>query len=1593
MYKLYPLFLFLFLHFCTIAQDASIQFINNSPTLGTNEGPIVDVYINGVVPDGMGSVGFREASSFIEMSPGNDINFQIRLSPSELSDPVLASFVANEVLPDANYTLMLAGVNLPIPQLPDLALFFYSNAETDSPNNETLRVNAIHGGIILPPVSIGLKNENAIFNVSYGNATPYTTLDADELFLFADVQNLGFPLSYVADFRELGGKSATIFISGAAINDPEWGLWVATSEGEIFELPLTLLANVQFVNSVAAGAVDIYIGDELWIDDIGFREATSYRFLPSENILTIGIAPGGSQSVADVYATYDFGFETDQDYMLVLSGTQTNPDFPLDLIINRSDRMFASSQDDFEVNFFHGIKDSSTFLVSGKQTGLLIDSLSYHGFSEFIAVESALTYFDIRLKEDSSLLYTYIMPDDLYLTGVAVSIILSEFPDGSVSAFAVRADGSVVILERLAYNMVQIINNIPGSSLTLFDNEDLLVQSFEYLEATEFIPIPSRINWKLSLGTDGTTDYQDAFIDFDFELNDSREIVFVLSGILNSDDLPLGLYLLERPSVSSTPVDSVAIDIFQGIHGSETVSIRLLGDNELLDVLTYHEFSESNNFESDLIYFDVESGPSRFIFEANLSNYEDDELVLLFSGDLSVSESLRLYGIDRSGMVFELPETSIARFQLIHNLPGVPVDIYFNDSLLVANFQPVSATTYLNIEEGFYRIGIAPPGSLSVNDTIKGFDFDAIGREEYTILVSALPESADELFDVFIHEGSRSTTANANQLECLFHNGSIWIDPITWSDLYSEDQFTNLTFGAFSEYLSLDEQYYVWSLFNESSMASPVYFEADLRGQGGKTCVVLLTENLEQLDDLVIRVVLSDGALFDLNQVNISKVQFVSNLISDDVDILLNDFPIVTDFSALEATSFIYTVAGKDVDITIRQINQSELLYDSSMSFPKDSLSIIFLGQKSVDEPEIVMSILQNARDRTESSDPEEVDVSYHNGVLGSTGISFLTTDGESITEEITAGNFSNYLSVVADADLREVWMVEDVVKVETFFQDLREYRGASMVIWTRQEDGLSAYGALADGTVFNLPAVRSAKIQVLHNAPQDSFDVYLYDKLFIENIAFRTGTSFLEVPAGFNYDLSIRRHTDEVTLLRTDLALEDEGQYIVIANGIPGNIIAPLEVKVIPNARLGSTNEDFFDMSIFHGAPDTDALTFDTRNFVTLAESVVYYEHRDYVELLPQRYIIDLKDDLSGNVISSYEAFFNEYGNSAGLLFASGVADDAAAEFGLFLLLGDGEVVALPIVSLSRVQFINNALSESVDDRRIDLYYGGEKLLEALSFRSATGFLELPAFADFEIGIAPAFSESEDEVFYSILPAFENAQNYIIIATGVIDSDDPSNTFSMEILSSARRQALLQGELDLILHHGSPDIRGIDVLDQSATLLIRDIRFREYSNYLSLNPTEQIFSLELSGSGESIGSYLGDFNGLSGQSITLFVTGEEDADLGLWAALANGLTFPLELIVNTVETKNHASMVSVFPNPFSNSINISLNEQVGQVSDLLVKDLSGKIIRSIKLDSTQINFGNGSFFSLDLSGLLSGSYFIQLVGDNFNVHKLIIKE
>ncbi|MAP55274.1 DUF4397 domain-containing protein [Altibacter sp.] len=241
----------------------------------------------------------------------------------------------------------------------------------------------------------------------------------------------------------------------------------------------------------------------------------------------------------------------------------------------------------------------------------------------------------------------------------------------------------------------------------------------------------------------------------------------------------------------------------------------------------------------------------------------------------------------------------------------------------------------------------------------------------------------------------------------------------------------------------------------------------------------------------------------------------------------------------------------------------------------------------------------------------------------------------------------------------------------------------------------------------------QTARVQVIHNsadAAASEVDVYLNSGIAIDDFAFRTATTFLDLPAGSPIDLSVAPGNSTGVgdaLLTVTVTLMPDETYIVVADGIVSgsgyNPAPPLSLQIYPMGRETASNTANVDVLVHHGS--TDAPTVDVVETGvgagTIVDDISYSEFDGYLELPTADYTLEVRlADGSQPGVAAYQAPLSTLmlDGAALTVLASGFLDPSqnsnGPAFGLFVAspLG-GDLLALPTAALGIDEFGSNAL------------------------------------------------------------------------------------------------------------------------------------------------------------------------------------------------------------------------------------------------------------------------------------------------------------
>jgi hypothetical protein len=263
-----------------------------------------------------------------------------------------------------------------------------------------------------------------------------------------------------------------VFASGFLTPDDDqdgaaFGLFAALPSGDVVEFPLYVeeepMARLQVIHNAAdpgAEVVDVWVNDDLFLDDFAFRTATPFVDVAAGVDLTIGVAGPSSTMPGDALATFVVNLSEGETYVAVANGVldpagfQANPDgmdIAFTLYTRDAVREMADEMTNVDFVAFHGATDAPTVDVIARGVATVVDDLTYGSFTDYVSVPADSYILDVTPGGDNSTIVASYEADLSGLGGGAAVVFASGFltPDddqdgAAFGLFAALPSGDVV---------------------------------------------------------------------------------------------------------------------------------------------------------------------------------------------------------------------------------------------------------------------------------------------------------------------------------------------------------------------------------------------------------------------------------------------------------------------------------------------------------------------------------------------------------------------------------------------------------------------------------------------------------------------------------------------------------------------------------------------------------------------------------------------------------------------------------------------------------------------------------------------------------------------------------------------------------------------------------------------------------------------------------------------------------------------------------------------------------------------------------------------------------------------------------------------
>ncbi len=902
-----------------------------------------------------------------------------------------------------------------------------------------------------------------------------------------------------------------------------------------------------------------------------------------------------------------------------------------------------------------------------------------------------------------------------------------------------------------------------------------------------------------------------------------------------------------------------------------------------------------------------------------------------------------------------------ANVQVIHNSPyaeAAVVDVYINDALALDDFAFRDATPYLSLASGV-AVKIDITGSEATDNSSPVFtaNFDAGLPAGGTLtLVAAgdpLARDGNPAFDLFV-VGSRQAAEMAGNVEFQVFHGSPDAPTVDVVARGAGILVDDISFGeTAADYLSVPPASYDLDIQTADNSATAASFNADLSGAADAAITVLASGFLAPAtaDDpgFGLLAVFADGTTALLPAIDpppgpMAKLQVVHNSPYAEaavVDIYLNDALALDDVAFRDATGFLELPAEVAVKLDVVGGSAADnsapvFTLDLADGLPADAtLLAIAAGDPLARDGNPAFDIfITGAREAAETAGNVEA-VVFH-GSPDAPTVDVAARGVGILVDDISFGEFTDYLSVPPASYDLDIQTADNSATAASFNADLSGAADAAIAVLasgflapaTMDDPGFGLLAVFADGTTALLPAIDPppgpmAKLQVVHNSPYAEaavVDIYLNDALALDDVAFRDATGFLELPAEVAVKLDVvggSAADNSAPVFTLDLAdgLPADATLLAIAAGDPlardGN---PAFDIFITGAREAAETAGNVEAVVFHGSPDAPTVDVAARGVGILVDDISFGEFTDYLSVPPASYDLDIQTADNSATAASFNADLSGAADAAIAVLASGFLAPATMDdpgFGLLAVFADGTTALLPAIDppvppMARVQVVHN--SPYAEAAEVDVYINDALAIDDFAFRSATGFLDLPAGVPVKIDIAAgSATDNASPVFTLDLADGLPEATLQVVAAGDPLARDGNPAFDL-FISAAQEEAASEDVVDLLVFHGSPDAPAVDIVVRGLGTVLDDIAFGQFSDgYLGVPGARYEIDVETADNSVTAASFEAELTGADGAAIAVLASGflapasMDDPGFGLLAVFADGTTALLPALVQDV--------------------------------------------------------------------------------------------
>ena len=601
------------------------------------------------------------------------------------------------------------------------------------------------------------------------------------------------------------------------------------------------------------------------------------------------------------------------------------------------------------------------------------------------------------------------------------------------------------------------------------------------------------------------------------------------------------------------------------------------------------------------------------------------------------------------------------------------------------------------------------------------------------------------------------------------------------------------------------------------------------------------------------------------------------------VDIYINDTLTLDDFNFQDATEFIDLTAGVEISIDVTApdaADNSAPIYNLTVPSLADGETYVLVAAGDpTGSGGPAFEIFVNATGQEAAAMAGNAEFMVFHGSPDAPTVDVVARPGLTLVDDVAFGSFSDYLSVApADYDIDITTMDQSAVAYSAV-AELAGAADAALVVLAsgfltppaETDPGFGLLAVFPDGTTALL-GENNARVQVIHNSPYAiaaEVDIYINDVLTLDNFAYQAATPYIDLPSGttaetapdIKIDVTLPDAADNSAPVFTKTVNLTFGDaFVVTAAGDPLNgTDQPAFDLFVGGGQEMAAEMGKVEFLVFHGSPDAPAVDVVARPGLTLVDGFAHGEYSDgYISVDPADYDIDITTDDQSAVAYSAVAGLAGAADAALVVLASGFLAPAEMDdpgFELLAVFADGTTAVLS-QNTARVNIIHN--SPYAAAAVVDVYVNDALAVDDFAFRSATGFIDLPAgttemtAADVKIDITGGDAADNSSPVFTATVNLISGDTYIVTAAG--DPTGGMPEFGLFINAMGQEAAGEMMNTDVLVFHGAPDAPTVDVTPGGTPRpLVDGFSFGEYQGYVPLPTADYILNVTLDDNNDGV--------------------------------------------------------------------------------------------------------------------------------------------